>query len=122
MIFKNAGLAICKGETVLLCADHFKRLFGTEHWNNGPGITAEATRWLGGKGIAAFGVETMSPGVPVISNKEVYQICGEMGFTHYENMINLDKLIARGRFRFIALPLRTRGGTGSTVRAAAVFE
>jgi kynurenine formamidase len=87
-----------------------------------PGITAEAARWLGNKGIAGFGVETMSPGVPGISNKEVHQICGELGFTHYKNMINLDKLIARGRFRFIALPLKMRGETGSPVRAVAVFE
>ena len=30
--------------------------------------------------------------------------------------------IGRGRFRFIALPLKIRGGTGSPVRAVAVFE
>ena len=47
---------------------------------------------------------------------------GEMGFTHYKNMINLHQLIGRGRFRFIGLPLKIRGGTGSPVRAIAVFE
>ena len=119
---KNAGLTIKKGDTVLLCTNHFKHFFGTDNWKNGPGITAEAARWLGEQGIAAFGVETMSPGVPKISNREVHRICGELGFTHYENMINLDKLINRGRFRFIALPLKIRGGTGSPVRAVAVFE
>jgi len=67
-------------------------------------------------------VETMSPGVRKVSNKQVHQICGEMGFTHYENMINLHQLIGRGRFRFIGLPLKIRGGTGSPVRAIAVFE
>jgi kynurenine formamidase len=45
-----------------------------------------------------------------------------MGFTHYENMVNLYQLIGRGRFRFIGLPLKIRGGTGSPVRAVAVFE
>ena len=34
----------------------------------------------------------------------------------------LHQLIGRGRFRFIGLPLRIRGGTGSPVRAVAVFE
>ena len=72
--------------------------------------------------IAAFGVETMSPGVRHVSNKEVYRICGELGFTHYENIINLHQLIDRGRFRFVGLPLKIRGGTGSPVRAIAVFE
>jgi kynurenine formamidase len=67
-------------------------------------------------------VETASPGVVDVSNKEVHRICGELSFTHYENMINLYQLIGRGRFRFIGLPLRIRGGTGSPVRAIAVFE
>ena len=34
-------------DTVLLYTDHYRRHFRTENWGNGPGITAEATRWLG---------------------------------------------------------------------------
>jgi kynurenine formamidase len=118
----NANLDIKQGDTVLLYTDHYRRAFGTENWHDGPGISADAARWLGRQKIAAFGVETMAPGVRNVSNKEVHHICGEMGFTHYENMINLHRLIGRGRFRFIGLPLRIRGGTGSPVRAVAVFE
>lgn len=119
---QKAGFEIKKGDTVLLCTDHYRKHFGTDNWGNGPGITVEAARWLGNQGIAAFGVETMSPGVPKVSNKEVHHVCGELGFTHYENMINLYLLLGRGRFRFIGLPLKIRGGTGSPVRAVAVFE
>jgi kynurenine formamidase len=118
----EAGLEIKQGDTVLLCTDHYRRAFGTDAWHKGPGISADAARWLGNQKIAAFGVETASPGVPGVSNKEVHRICGELGFTHYENMINLHQLIGRRRFRFIGLPLRIRGGTGSPVRAVAVFE
>lgn len=118
----NAGLEIKVGDTVLLYTDHYRRFFGTESWDHGPGISAASARWLGEQKIAAFGVETMSPGVRKVSNKEVHHICGEMGFTHYENMINLHQLIGRGRFRFIGLPLKIRGGTGSPVRAVTVFE
>jgi kynurenine formamidase len=110
------------GDTVLLYTDHYRRAYGTEDWELGPGLSAEAARWLGKHEIAAFGVEPMSPGIRKISNKEVHRICGEMGFTHYENMINLDQLIGRNRFRFIGLPLKIRGGTGSPVRAIAVFD
>ncbi|NUO78579.1 cyclase family protein [candidate division KSB1 bacterium] len=117
-----AKLAIKPGDTVLLYTDHYRRAFGTEDWHSGPGVSVAATRWLGEKKIAAFGVETASPGVRHVSNKEVHHICGEMGFTHYENLINLHQLIGRGRFRFIGLPLKIRGGTGSPVRAVAVFE
>jgi kynurenine formamidase len=118
----NAGLEIKQGDTVLLYTDHYRRAFGTDNWHHGPGVSTAATRWLGEQKIAAFGVETMAPGVLKVSNKEVHRICGELGFTHYENMINLHQLIGRGRFRFIGLPLKIRGGTGSPVRAVAIFE
>lgn len=116
------GLEIKKGDTVLLYTDHYRKHFNSDNWRKGPGITTDAAKWLGEKGIAAFGVETMSPGVPGISNKEVHHICGDMNFTHYENMINLHILIGRGRFRFIGFPLKIKGGTGSPVRAVAIFE
>lgn len=118
----EAGLVIKQGDTVLLYTNHYRRAFGTDDWDHGPGISVAAARWLGQQGIAAFGVETVSPGVRHVSNKEVHHICGELGFTHYENLINLHLLIGRGRFRFIGLPLKIRGGTGSPVRAIAVFE
>jgi kynurenine formamidase len=118
----EAGLEIQPGDTVLLFTDHYRRSFGTPAWFDGPGISAEAARWLGRQGIAAFGVETMAPGVRHVSNREVHHICGELGFTHYENLVNLHQLVGRGRFRFIGLPLKIRGGTGSPVRAVAVFE
>lgn len=121
-VLSVAGLAIQRGDTVLLYTDHYRRAFGTSDWYRGPGVSVEAARWLGRQGIAAFGVETASPGVIDVSNKEVHWVCGELGFTHYENMVNLHLLIGRGRFRFIGLPLKIRGGTGSPVRAVAVFE
>ncbi|GGX00793.1 cyclase family protein [Salegentibacter mishustinae] len=118
----KSKIEIKKGDTVLLYTDHYRKYFNTENWGSGPGISASCAKWLGEKRIFAFGVETMSPGVSGISNREVHHICGEMKFTHYENMVNLYKLIGRGRFRFIGLPLKIRGGTGSPVRAVAVFE
>ena len=117
-----AHIEIKKGDTFLFYTDHFRKNYNSENWSNGPGITAASARWLGEKEIAAFGVETMSLGVSGISNKEVHHICGEMNFTHYENMINLHLLIGKGRFRFIGFPLKIKGGTGSPVRAVAIFE
>jgi kynurenine formamidase len=48
--------------------------------------------------------------------------CAKRGITHMECLANLDKLIGRGRFRFIGFPLKIRGGTASPIRAVAVFE
>lgn len=117
-----AGVDIQEGDTVLIYTNHYRKTYGTDNWLKGAGLSAEATRWLGRKGIAAFGVESPCPGVSGLSNREVHRICGEMGFTHYENLMNLHLLVGRGRFRFIGLPLKIRGGTGSPVRAIAVFE
>jgi kynurenine formamidase len=116
-----AGLGINRGDTVLIYTDHYRRAYGTDDWHRGPGVSVEATRWLGRQGVAAFGVEPAAPGVRGVSNREVHRVCGELGFTHYENMCNLHLLAGRGRFRFIGLPLKIRGGTGSPVRAVAVF-
>jgi len=119
---EKVELTISPEDTVLLYTDHYRKTYGTENWTKGPGLSVEAARWLGEQKIPAFGVETVAPGVSGVSNKDVHRICGEMGFTHYENLINLHLLIGRGRFRFIGLPLKIRGGTGSPVRAVAVFE
>lgn len=116
------NLDIHKGDTVLFYTNHYRKHYDTINWANGPGLTIEAAQWLGEKEISAFGVETMSPGVPGISNKEIHHICGRMNFTHYENLINLHLLVGRGRFRFIGFPLKIKGGTGSPVRAVAIFE
>ncbi len=119
---EKSGQHIQEGDTVLLYSDHYRKTHGSEHWPNGPGIDTEVARWFGDQKIAAFGVETMSPGIVGKTNKEVHHICGDMGYTHYENLINLHLLVGRGRFRFIGFPLRIRGGTGSPVRAVAIFE
>ena len=42
----------------------------------------------------------------------MHHIYGEMGFTHYENLVNLDELMGRGRYWFIGFPLKIRGRFG----------
>lgn len=121
-VLEKNHLTIEHDSTVLFYTNHYRKHFNTENWAKGPGISIGSAEYLASLKIAAFGVETMSPGVPGISNKKVHHICGEYGFTHYENLINLHKLIGKKSFRFIGLPLKIRGGTGSPVRAVAVFE
>lgn len=119
---KKSGEKIKPKDTVLIYTDHYRKHWGTEDWINGPGLTVEAVRFFADKGIYAFGVETRSPGILGKGNVEIHTLSGERNFTHYENLINLNELVGKGRFRFIAMPLRIRKGTGSPVRAVAVFE
>lgn len=116
-------LEMLPGDTVLLHTDHYRRTYGTRAYlSDWPGISAGVARWFGERKIAAFGVESLGPGIPGGSNNEVHRICGEMEYTHYENLVNLHLLAGQGRFRFIAFPLKIRGGTGSPVRAVAVLS
>jgi kynurenine formamidase len=39
-----------------------------------------------------------------------------------ECLANLDKLVGRGRFRFIGFPLKILGGTASPIRTVAIFD
>tara|TARA_B100001123_G_scaffold448588_1_gene610330 strand:- start:4293 stop:4523 length:231 start_codon:yes stop_codon:yes gene_type:complete len=72
--------------------------------------------------IAAFGVESLGPRIPRVSNREVHQIYSEMGYMQNENLENLYLLVGKGRFKFIAFPLKIRVGTGSPARAVAVLD
>jgi len=118
-----AGVEIGKRDMVLLHMDFFRRCYGTDAYlTDFPGLTKESATWLGNKGIAMFGVEAVSPGRPGRNNFEVHHVCRDMGFTHVEGLVNMEKLIGKGRFKFIGFPLKIRGGTGSPIRAVAMLE
>jgi kynurenine formamidase len=118
-----AGVTIGKNDMVLLHMDFFRRCHGTEGYlTDFPGLTKKSATWLGRKGIAMFGVEAVSPGRPGRNNFEVHHVCRDLGFTHVEGLVNLDQLVGKGRFKFIGFPLKIRGGTGSPIRAVAMFD
>lgn len=118
-----AGVEIRAGDTVLLHMDFYRRTYGTEAYiSDFPGLTKDSATWLGQRRIKMFGVEAASPGRPGRSNFEVHHVCRDMGFTHMEGLVNLEKLVGRGRFRFIGFPLKIKGGTGSPIRAVAWLQ
>jgi len=115
-----AKVEIKPQDTVLLHMDFFRRCYGTDAYlTDFPGLTKESATWLGKKGITMFGVEAVSPGRTGRNNFEVHHVCRDLGFTHMEGLVNLDKLVGKGRFRFIGFPLKIKGGTASPIRAVA---
>ena len=64
----------------------------------------------------------MRPGPEGKVDALVHKACLELDITHIESLCNLEALIDQGEFRFIGLPLKWRGGTGSPIRAVAVFD
>ena len=87
-----------------------------------PGLALESVHWLADCGILMFGVEAIGPAPEGEPNYLAHMACAERGITHMECLANLDRLVGRGRFRFIGFPLRIRGGTASPIRAVAMFE
>ena len=118
-----ANVDIMPKDTVLLHMDFYRRCYGTDGYlTDFPGLTRDSAAWLGRKGIMMFGVEAVSPGRPGRNNFEVHHVCRDLGFTHMEGLVNLDKLVGKGRFRFIGFPLKITGGTGSPIRAVAWLD
>lgn len=118
-----AQVEIRRGDTVLLYTGFAEKTLWTPAFTTDfQGLTKQSAEWLGNKGICMFGVEAISPGRPGKSNFEVHNVCRDMGFTHIEGLVNLDKVAGKGRFRFIGFPLRIKGGTASPIRAVAWIE
>ena len=92
--------------------------YGTDN----PGVNVAATEWLARQGIVHFGIDSMRPGPEGDVNSLVHKACLELNITHMESLCNLETLLGEGEFRFIGLPLKWREGTGSPIRAVAVFD
>lgn len=118
-----AAVTIQPRDTVLLYTGFAQKTLGTDAFTTDfQGLTKRSAEWLGAKKITMFGVEAISPGRPGKNNFEVHNVCRDMGFTHMEGLINLDRLVGKGRFRFIGFPLKIKGGTASPIRAVAWLE
>ncbi len=118
-----SGQDIRPGDTVLLHMATNERLLGTPGYlHDFPGLAVESVHWLADHGIGMFGVEAVSPAPEGEPNFQAHLACAERGITHIECLANLDRLVGRGRFRFIGFPLRIRGGTASPIRAVALME
>jgi kynurenine formamidase len=119
----KSGQQIRPRDTVLLYMATNDRLLGKPGYlHDFPGLAAESVHWLADHEILMFGVEAISPAPEGEPNYLAHMACAERGITHMECLANLDKLVGRGRFRFIGFPLKIRGGTASPIRAVAVFE
>jgi kynurenine formamidase len=86
-----------------------------EDW---PGLSGEAAEYLVGKGVSLVGCDTLAVDATISTeNPAHYALLGSEVYI-IENLKNLDLLPPF--CRFLALPLKIRGGSGSPVRAIAL--
>jgi kynurenine formamidase len=131
-------LEIRPGDAVLLRTGHYAddqpaeivhATGGTEAYMHGfPGLDRRATEWLADQGVVNVGTEARSIDSPAVEHLDADDpyaahvvFRDRRSFTITENLLIPRRLVGR-RFRFIAFPLRIRGGTGSPVRAVAVLD
>ena len=118
----KSGQEIKPRDTVLINMGVNARLFGKPAYlHDFPGLHVDAVHWLADKGILMFGVEAISPAPEGEPNFKAHMACAERGITHIECLWNLEAVVGKGRFRFIAFPLKIRGGTASPIRAVAMI-
>jgi len=116
-----AGTRIQRGDIVLIRTG-WDRYLGSERYASGyPGLSREAAQYLLDCGAAAVGVDSPNPDHPDAGDFPVHNTLLPREVLIIENLANLGA-IGRPRFRFIGLPLKIRGGTGSPIRAVAIVE
>lgn len=119
---RRAGLAVERGDILLLYSGHYRRTQGRpEFLTDYAGPDEEAALWLAARGIKALGVEPPSADNPEDLSFPTHRVLARRRIVVFENLANLDQVVNR-RFRFFGLPLKIRGGTGSPIRAFALVE
>lgn len=110
-----------KGDIVLLYTGHYNRKFGTDEWlTRYTGLNYEGAKWLAERGVVNIGIDSPSVDNPKDERYSGHLVCREYGISNTENLINLDQ-VAGMRFLYFGLPLKIREGTGSPIRAVALF-
>lgn len=116
------GVEVEPGVTLLLYTGTHDRYGGTaDYVTQYPGLDQAASERLADWQVKAFGVDSPSPDNPASRTYPCHMMCRAHGIHHYENLANLRDLVGQ-KFTFAAFPLAIRGGTGSPVRAVAIFD
>ena len=84
-----------------------------------PSFGAEAARALVGRGVAMLGVDSPSTDIGAAPSFTVHGILGAANVPALENLADLSALPRTGAF-LLALPIKTRGGSGGPVRVVAM--
>jgi kynurenine formamidase len=118
---ERTGQVLQEGDIVLLYTGHYNRAYGTDEWlTRYTGLDYEGAKWLANHGVVNIGIDAPAIDNPMDPLFSGHLICREFQITNTENLCNLDK-VAGKKFLYFGLPLRIRKGTGSPIRAVAVF-
>jgi kynurenine formamidase len=96
--------------------------WGTESFFAAPYMTLDAAELLVDRGISLLVVDASTPDDTRASGRPVHEkILKEHSIPIIEGATNLDELPQRP-FRFVALPLKLKGGSGSPIRLIGIVD
>lgn len=126
------GHEIKKRDIVLVRTGCDRYLGLLEYMAHGPGVTAEATRWLYDRGVRVMGIDAWGWDRPLWIQAEEAKRKGEKGifweahqmdlaYSQIERLANLDRLPPHG-FTVACFPLKLVGGSAGPARVVAILD
>jgi len=126
------GHALAPGDIVLVRTDRDAFIDALDYMARGPGVTAEATRWLHGQGIRVMGIDAWGWDAPLHLQAAEAKERGEAGifwaahqadleYCQIERLCALRELPPTG-FTVSVFPLRLVGGSAAPARAVAIID
>lgn len=115
------GVSISRAEVVLIRTGWDRRLGSVEYLESYPGLSGDAAEYIASARPKAIGVDSPNPDHPLDSSFTTHNTLLPRGVLIIENLASLESLPPTG-FRFIGLPLKLRGLSGSPIRAIALTE
>jgi kynurenine formamidase len=126
-----AGHALAPGDIVLVRTDRDRFYGELDYIARGPGVTAEATRWLHDRGVRVMGIDAWGWDAPLHLQAAEAVRRGERGIfwaAHQADLeyCQIERLCALGElpptgFTVSVFPLRLVGGSAAPARAVAII-
>jgi kynurenine formamidase len=126
------GHRLAERDIVLIRTDRDPSVSDLEYMSRGPGVTADATRWLYERGVRVMGIDAWGWDRPLWMQAEEARAGGRTGvfwaahqvdlpYCQIERLTHLDRLPATG-FTVACFPLCLVGASAAPARVVAIVE
>ena len=126
------GHALAPLDIVLVRTGRDRFYEAPDYMIRGPGVTAEATRWLWERGVRVMGIDAWGWDAPLNLQAEEAKERNERGifwaahqadlpYSQIERLVNLDRLPPTG-FRLCCFPLKLEGGSAAPARVVGILD
>jgi len=121
-------------DIVLIRTDNDKISHKKEYFSKGPGVSAEATKWILDHGVKITGIDSWGWDIPLHIQAAEARITGRQDvfweahfvgmdkeYCHLERLANLRSLPSQG-FKIACFPLKVKNGSAGPARVAGILD